>query len=71
MIHACAAADIVVAERRKPRAGTPRWLKLDRLALEEGGGLAIYFERTPRIKSVRDRVGAHPWRAGADRRKDQ
>ncbi|WP_260484198.1 ComEC/Rec2 family competence protein [Sphingomicrobium flavum] len=67
---ACANADIVVAERWLPRACTPRWLKLDRKSLEESGGLAIHLANPPKIFSVRDRVGDHPWTAAA-RRKDQ
>jgi len=58
---ACASADIVVSDRRLPRACQPRWLKLDAPALERTGGLAIYLGKRPRIDSVADRVGAHPW----------
>jgi competence protein ComEC len=60
--RACAAADIVVSDRRLPRGCTPRWLKLDRSTLEQTGGLALYLEPTPRIDSVADRTGQHPWR---------
>ena len=38
-----------------------RWLKLDRTALSKTGGLAIYLGDAPRIDSVADRVGEHPW----------
>ena len=40
LIAACAAADIVVADRRLPRGCTPRWLKLDRptLGRQRGNG---------------------------------
>jgi competence protein ComEC len=58
---ACGQADIVVSDRRLPRGCTPRWLKLDSSALRRTGGLAIYLGKTPRIDSVADRVGAHPW----------
>ncbi len=59
---ACAAADIVVSDRRLPRGCTPRWLKLDRETLGRTGGLAIYLGGQPRVDSVAERVGAHPWR---------
>jgi len=58
---ACGAADIVVSDRRLPRGCTPRWLKLDSQALRRTGGLAIYLGSKPRIDSVADQVGAHPW----------
>jgi competence protein ComEC len=59
--QACAAADIVVSDRRLPRGCVPRWLKLDSSALRRTGGLAIYLDGTPRVDSVADRLGAHPW----------
>ena len=60
-IHACAQADIIVADRRLPTGCVPRWLKLDSSALRRTGGLAIYLGRKPRIDSVAERLGAHPW----------
>lgn len=59
--RACARADIIVSDRRLPRGCTPRWLKLDSQALRRTGGLAIYLGPSPRIESVAERVGAHPW----------
>ena len=61
IIRACAAADVVVSDRRLPRGCVPRWLKLDREALSRTGGLAIYLGSEPRIDTVVERVGAHPW----------
>jgi competence protein ComEC len=58
---ACAAADIVVADRRLPRGCTPRWLKLDAPALRRTGGVAIYLGKSPRADTVAERVGSHPW----------
>jgi len=58
---ACADADIVVSDRRLPRGCAPRWLKLDSSALRHTGGLAIYLGNRPRVDSVADRVGSHPW----------
>ena len=60
--RACAASDIVVSDRWLPRACAPKWLKLDRKALEGTGGLAIYLSGdAPRVVTVADRVGQHPW----------
>jgi competence protein ComEC len=59
--QACADADIVVSDRRLPRGCAPRWLKLDRSTLARTGGVAIYLGRQPRVDTVADRVGAHPW----------
>jgi competence protein ComEC len=61
-IRACAAADIIVSDRRLPRACTPRWLKLDAPALRSTGGLAIYLGATPHVDTVAAHTGAHPWR---------
>lgn len=59
--RACAAADVVVSDRRLPRTCIPRWLKADRHFLQRSGGLAIRFGEVPRVVTVRDRVGRHPW----------
>jgi len=59
---ACRDADIVVASRRLPRGCTPRWLKLDRVALGQSGGVALYLTGEPRLESVGARLGRHPWR---------
>jgi competence protein ComEC len=59
--RACAEADIVVSDRWLPKACNPRWLKLDRKALAATGGVAIYLGREPRVLSVTQRVGGHPW----------
>ena len=64
---ACTSADIVVSDRRLPRACRPRWLTLDREALARTGGLAIYLGGNPRVETVAEQVGAHP-RAGTSRR---
>ena len=44
--------------RRLPRGCTPRWLKLDRAALAQSGGVAIYLGDQPRLDSVAERLGA-------------
>jgi competence protein ComEC len=59
--RACADADIVVADRRLPRGCVPRWLKLDRQALERTGGVAIHLTGTPRLDTVAKRLAQHPW----------
>ena len=61
LTRACADADIVVSDRRLPRGCTPRWLKLDPQALRRTGGIAIYLAGAPRVDTVADRVGRHPW----------
>jgi competence protein ComEC len=58
---ACAQADIVVADRRLPRSCIPRWLKLDRAALAQTGGVAIYLRPKPYVETVAERVAGHPW----------
>jgi competence protein ComEC len=61
LTHACGQSDIAVSDRRLPNGCTPRWLKLDPTALSHTGGLAIYLGEEPRIDSVAERVGHHPW----------
>lgn len=60
-VRACAEADIVVSDRRLPRGCTPRWLKLDRSGLERTGGVAFYLGGEPRLDTVAQQVGQHPW----------
>ena len=62
LANACADADIVVADRRLPRGCSPRWMKLDREALANTGGVAIYLGNHPRVTSVAGRIAEHPWR---------
>lgn len=61
MNRACAAADIVVSDRRLPRTCVPRWLKLDRAFLAKSGGVAVSLGKRPRVAMVADHVGQHPW----------
>ena len=57
---ACAAADIVVSDRRLPYWCHPAWLKADRALLARTGGMAIDVG-TGRIVTVADGQGGHPW----------
>ncbi len=57
---ACAAADIVISERRLPKWCTPRWLKLDRATLSRSGAVAIWLG-SGRVETVGEAVGDHPW----------
>ncbi len=57
---ACAAADIVVSDRRLPRWCRPRWLKLDRPTLAASGAVSIDLA-AGRVDSVAGRAGDHPW----------
>jgi competence protein ComEC len=61
MVRACAAADIVVADRNLPQGCTPRWLRADRAFLQRTGGLSIVLGDPPAVATVRERVGRHPW----------
>ena len=61
LVRACSEADIAVSDRWLPRSCTPRWLKLDRKALAQTGGVAIYLEAKPRVQTVSERLGEHPW----------
>ena len=66
LTRACAAADIVVSDRRLPAACRPRWLKADRALLARSGGLAIRLGREPEVTAVASRAGRHPWAAGLE-----
>ena len=57
---ACAAADIVVSNRRLPDWCKPRWLKLDRTALATSGAVAIWLAFR-RVETVGELTGDHPW----------
>jgi competence protein ComEC len=68
LTRACADADIVVADRRMPEGCKPRWLKLDRAALERSGGVAIFLRDQALIATVAEQLGNHPWSARHDGR---
>jgi len=61
LARACADADIVISDRRLPRTCAPRWLKADRPLLARTGGMAILLGPRPRVDTVAERVGRHPW----------
>jgi len=63
MIRACAAADIIVADRDLPRGCAPRWLRADRAFLRRTGGLSIHLGDPPAVTTVAERVASHPWAA--------
>ncbi len=60
LVAACAASDIVIADRWLPRGCTPRWLKADRRFLESTGGLAITFD-PPALRMVASGERGRPW----------
>lgn len=68
MVRACAEADIIVADRMLPRGCTPRWLRADRALLRRTGGLAITLGNPPRVATVADQTGRHPWAQTVPRR---
>lgn len=59
--RACAAADIVVSDRRMPRWCRPRWQLFDKQRLSESGAVAISLADA-RVVTANDRIGDHPWR---------
>ncbi len=61
MEPACAAADIVVSERRLPDWCGARWLRLDRTALAERGAVAVWLG-SGKVVGARDGLGDHRWR---------
>jgi competence protein ComEC len=63
MNRACGSADILVSDRRLPRTCVPRWLKADPPFLSRTGGLAVTLGPRPRVVTVAEGVGAHPWAA--------
>jgi len=60
MAPACASADLVVSERDVPDWCRPRWLTLDRAALEKRGAIALWLDRG-RVVGAIDNKGDHPW----------
>lgn len=60
---ACERADIVVADRGLPRSCHPRWIKADRRALAQTGGLAIDLAHH-RVRTVAQDQGRHGWWKG-------
>ena len=61
LVAACAAADIVIADRWLPAGCTARWLTLDRDAFDVHGGVAVRFD-PPTVTTAIDPADAHPWR---------
>jgi len=60
LVASCAAADIVIADRRLPDACHPRWLKLDRADMRRSGGAAISLS-SGTVRRSRDSRDEHPW----------
>jgi len=56
----CAAADIVVSDRRLPDWCRPRWFRADRALLARTGGLAVTLA-SGQVVTVAEGEGAHPW----------
>lgn len=60
LVAACRAADIVIADRRLPRACRARWMTLGAPELRRTGGLSI-VARSGRVRTVAKRLGKLPW----------
>ncbi len=60
LVAECRRADIVVSERRLPRACKGRWLTIDPVLLAQTGGLAISLG-PPAVETVRRSRDDHPW----------
>lgn len=58
--RACAAADIVIADRTLPPVCRPRWLKADRKLLRQTGGLSITLDPR-RVRTVAESEAGHGW----------
>jgi competence protein ComEC len=67
MNRACAAADLVISDRRLPRTCRPKWLKLDRTLLRQTGGVAIRFRSPPEVAVTNGLGDEHPWREAGSR----
>jgi competence protein ComEC len=63
---ACAAADIIVSDRRLPAWCQPRWLKLDAAALAQTGAVSIRLADRTMITAAAS-VGDRPWQASLSR----
>ena len=61
MVRWCAESDIAISDRWLPKGCSPRWLKLDRDLLGRSGGVAIYLGADPRVETVANELGEHPW----------
>jgi competence protein ComEC len=61
MVRWCAESDIAISDRWLPKGCSPRWLKLDRDSLGRSGGVAIYLGADPRVETVANELGEHPW----------
>lgn len=62
MAAACAAADVVIADRWLPRECVARWMTIDRDSLAATGGLALYLDEPPRAVTALRSGDEHPWR---------
>ncbi|WP_310476661.1 ComEC/Rec2 family competence protein [Sandarakinorhabdus sp.] len=58
---ACAAADILVSDRRLPGWCRPRWLKLDAAALARTGAATVRLDGAGAVHTAADAAGDRPW----------
>ncbi len=57
---ACRRADIVISERRLPASCQPRWIKADRMFLQQVGGMTINLENH-QVTTVLTYTGRQSW----------
>ncbi|MFM5908491.1 MAG: ComEC/Rec2 family competence protein, partial [Novosphingobium sp.] len=60
LVAACAASDIVIADRWLPRACRPKLMKADRSMLSKTGGVTINLE-SGEVRTVAEGQGSHRW----------
>ncbi len=58
---ACKRVDIVVSDRWLPHSCHPKWLKADRTMLLRTGGLSIWLDNPPKLRTVAAQEGEHGW----------
>lgn len=61
LIAACKDADIVISDRRMPKACEPKWLLVDRAYLADHGGMILHLGNKPRLLNVAPDNTDHPW----------
>lgn len=64
LVTVCSRADVVVSDRRLPRACQPHWLRLDAPVLRRTGGVMLTLAGG-QVRTVHQSGDRHPWLVGA------